>query len=327
MEQDRLDYVLAIIEEKNLTRAADRLYISQSSLSKYISRLENELGAKLFIRNTTPIELTEAGEIYVRRMTKIKLDQENMMREMRRADSRGAGRPCYHLGIGFARGNDLSASIIRFFAKEFPDWNLEIHNAMKQVFLDQVRKNVMDLAIDAFETDDPQLAFFPVCEEKVYFIFPRKWQPFCNLNRDEATIENPYKISQKYIAGKPMFLSSNSGGFNSLLFQSSGVIESMKNNRTVFIGNAAVAAYLASEGMGGALWLDCQKSEQPSKEITSISGNNEQLKRRLAFCCTDDGSTLSRKVGVLVNREQDSEKRVISQKLTEMLMEVMGDHK
>ena len=57
----RLDYVLALAEERNLTKAAQKLYISQPTLTKYITRLEQDLGVQLFDRTVQPIRITRAG--------------------------------------------------------------------------------------------------------------------------------------------------------------------------------------------------------------------------------------------------------------------------
>ena len=64
MSLDKLDYVLALAEERNLTRAARKAFISQPTLTNYINRLEEQLGVKLFDRSVTPIEITRAGALY-----------------------------------------------------------------------------------------------------------------------------------------------------------------------------------------------------------------------------------------------------------------------
>ena len=58
-------YVLAVAECKSISKVAELLYISQPSLSRFISSLEQELGILLFERKSNGISLTEAGEIYV----------------------------------------------------------------------------------------------------------------------------------------------------------------------------------------------------------------------------------------------------------------------
>ena len=60
MSFDRLDYVMAIAEEQNMTKAAARLFISQPALTASINKLEEELGVKLFDRQRPPIKLTPA---------------------------------------------------------------------------------------------------------------------------------------------------------------------------------------------------------------------------------------------------------------------------
>ena len=68
MTLDKFEYVLALAEEKSLTKAAKRLYISQPGLTSYINKLEQYLGIKLFDRTVTPIQVTEAGMIYISKM-------------------------------------------------------------------------------------------------------------------------------------------------------------------------------------------------------------------------------------------------------------------
>ncbi|WP_369028091.1 LysR family transcriptional regulator, partial [Nocardia farcinica] len=61
-----LRYFAAVAEEGNLTRAAQRLYVSQPSLTKQIRRLEELLGVSLFVRSRTGMGLTEAGNALAR---------------------------------------------------------------------------------------------------------------------------------------------------------------------------------------------------------------------------------------------------------------------
>lgn len=65
MELKQYQYVLKVAELKSITKAAEELYITQPSLSHYIAKIEEELGALIFNRGTTPISLTPAGEVYI----------------------------------------------------------------------------------------------------------------------------------------------------------------------------------------------------------------------------------------------------------------------
>lgn len=65
MDFKQLEYILKIAEENNITRAAEKLFISQSALNQQLLKLEKELGTPLFHRSRTNWRLTEAGQIYI----------------------------------------------------------------------------------------------------------------------------------------------------------------------------------------------------------------------------------------------------------------------
>ena len=67
MDIRELRYFLAVADEQNITKAAERLYISQPSLSKQMSNLEEEIGAPLFIRGGRKITLTDSGMLLKKR--------------------------------------------------------------------------------------------------------------------------------------------------------------------------------------------------------------------------------------------------------------------
>ena len=66
MKFNEFEYFLTIAELGSLSKAAEKLYVSQPSLTQYINRLEDNLGIKLFDRSKSPINLTPAGELYLK---------------------------------------------------------------------------------------------------------------------------------------------------------------------------------------------------------------------------------------------------------------------
>ncbi len=65
MSLQSMEYMIAISEEKSLSRAAERLLISQAALSQHVKKLETELDARLFERQHGHLVLTDAGRVYV----------------------------------------------------------------------------------------------------------------------------------------------------------------------------------------------------------------------------------------------------------------------
>ena len=71
MELRTLHYFTTVAEELNITRAAERLNMSQPPLSKQIINLEEELGVRLFTRGKRHLSLTDAGIVFYRRAKQI----------------------------------------------------------------------------------------------------------------------------------------------------------------------------------------------------------------------------------------------------------------
>ena len=80
MNFSSMEYFNILAQELNFTRAAERLHITQQSLSAHIAGMEKELGCQLFVRHI-PLELTYAGEVMLRYAADFQKDHENLLRE------------------------------------------------------------------------------------------------------------------------------------------------------------------------------------------------------------------------------------------------------
>lgn len=82
MDIKQLQYFIAVSEQMNFSKAAERLHISQPSLSNAIKKLEHEIGSPLLDRNTRNLQLTEAGEVLFERAKVIVKNMEVLKIEM-----------------------------------------------------------------------------------------------------------------------------------------------------------------------------------------------------------------------------------------------------
>ncbi|BDD73943.1 LysR family transcriptional regulator [Streptomyces violaceoruber] len=122
-----LRYFAAVAEEGSLTRAAQRLYVSQPALTKQIRRLESALGTALFTRSRDGMALTEPGRALAARVPGLLAGWETALRETRAAGSR-ADRV---LRVGFlaSAANEATQPIIAEFARRRPGWRAEMRQA------------------------------------------------------------------------------------------------------------------------------------------------------------------------------------------------------
>jgi len=119
MELRHLRYFVTVAEELHFGRAAERLFIAQPPLSQQIQQLEREIGVALFLRTSRRVQLTPAGEIFLRDARQILTAVNDAVSGAKRAARGETG----WLGIGFAASAtyDLLPTVLHVFREQFPD--------------------------------------------------------------------------------------------------------------------------------------------------------------------------------------------------------------
>lgn len=125
MNEKHMHYVLTILKEGSFTSAARKLYVSQPSLSQIIKSAETNLGAPIFNRNTDPITLTPAGQLYVDAAKQITTISTNLAKQIEELENEEFGT--LSLGISVQRGMELLPFLYPRFKKKFPHVDLELH--------------------------------------------------------------------------------------------------------------------------------------------------------------------------------------------------------
>jgi DNA-binding transcriptional LysR family regulator len=132
-ELRRLRYFLAVAEERNFTRAAERLHIAQPALSRQVRELERELGVELLNRTTHQVVPTEAGQMLLERGPALLEAAENLWRGVRGfADGRLGS---ITLGYGMSAGYETAPQLLLAMSEEAP--GIEV-SARVMVFADIV---------------------------------------------------------------------------------------------------------------------------------------------------------------------------------------------
>ncbi|MBR1207939.1 MULTISPECIES: LysR substrate-binding domain-containing protein [unclassified Bradyrhizobium] len=143
MELRHLRYFVALGEELNFTRAAERLHIAQPPLSQQIRQLEDELGVTLLQRNSRPIRLTEAGELFLERARALLASFESAVADTRRVGRGQAGK----LAIGFV-GSAMFAGlpdIIGAYRDACPDVELVLDEMLAAETAEALRRCRIDV--------------------------------------------------------------------------------------------------------------------------------------------------------------------------------------
>jgi DNA-binding transcriptional LysR family regulator len=122
-----LRYFAAVAAEGNLTRAAERLFVSQPALTKQIRQLESQLGVRLFTRSRAGMTLTPAGRALADRTPAVLAGWDQALRETKAAASRAA--QVLRVGFMSSAANEATQEIIAAFGRRRPGWRVDMQQA------------------------------------------------------------------------------------------------------------------------------------------------------------------------------------------------------
>ncbi len=143
MELRHLQYFIVVAEELHFGRATARLQMTQPPLSQQIQQLEQEMGVMLFERTKRKVELTEAGEMFLKEVKKA-FDQIEKAVEVAQSAQRGE---VGSLSIGFVGVAiyDILPSIVREYRKKFPRVSVALHELSTPEQVHALHENRIDV--------------------------------------------------------------------------------------------------------------------------------------------------------------------------------------
>ncbi len=203
MEMKELEYIIAIAEEGGISRAAQRLYLAQSSLSQFLARCEKDFGTKLFIRTGSGVRPTAAGELFVRNARQMLQHYNRVRDEVKEASEISGG--IIRFGISSFRGRYLIPPVLKRFYTEYPTVDIVISEHDSSALMKRIAAGELDLALVAMvpgERRPDELAILQdeVClvvnqahpaMEYVHYDYPnRPWVDLKDLEHFEFLLSN-----------------------------------------------------------------------------------------------------------------------------------------
>ena len=118
MDLKELNYLIAIADEGSISRAAESLYMAQSSLSQFLQQYEAELGVRLFFRTTRGVRPTAAGQAFIQNARQILLHYRRAQNEVWDIEQLKGGR--IEFGTATFRGTYLLPPVPKRFTRLIP---------------------------------------------------------------------------------------------------------------------------------------------------------------------------------------------------------------
>lgn len=145
MNLNQIEYFLAIVHTGGFSAATDEVFISQSSLSKQIKALEEELGLELFLRKHSKVSLTAAGRDFLAFAEKVKLEQSELLARLSRYQF--ARHAAIRVGsIPIVAAYKIAALFARFQSEQYKT-NIDLYEEEQQSIIALLHNNQIDFAI------------------------------------------------------------------------------------------------------------------------------------------------------------------------------------
>ena len=171
MELSQLEVFLAVAREKRFSRAAEKLYRTQSAVSQTVRKLEIEIGEPLFDRSTREGVLTDAGQVlkeYAERMLNLRVDAADALVELREL----------HKGKLSIAANEFTAlyllPVLGDFRRLHPGIKVSVMRSLGSRIPDDVLRHAVEMGVLSFDPQEPQLRSILVFRDELVFVVPAK---------------------------------------------------------------------------------------------------------------------------------------------------------
>lgn len=168
MNLKELDYMLAIAKYQNITKAAESLYITQPALTRFLQNIEKEFTQKFFKRLGNKFVLTYAGERYVEKAREILTLKKELYQEMADISEQNLG--VLKVSFPVMRGTYMLPCTLPIFSKQYPNVQLDIHEANSGALEDMILSGDTDLAFFNLPIESPDIAYEVISQEEIVLV-------------------------------------------------------------------------------------------------------------------------------------------------------------
>jgi len=238
------EYFLTIVKERSISRAAEKLYLSQPYLSQYLAKLERNLGATLLDRSRSPLHLTPAGELF-----QAYLESQGYLDRQLKSDLlelQNQAQRVVHVGVATWRGSVLLPDILPIYLKRYPDVRVEIHESPAPQLEELMAENITDFCIMHIPTDTSELTYEMIMQERVLLLGNRD-HPLvaarAGIGEEVASFDIRLLEDETLIMLPPDWRMTR-------ILQNTFDVCNMKPGNTIVTTNNTTAINLVAEGIG-----------------------------------------------------------------------------
>ena len=296
MHFQNLEYFLTTASEGNITRAAERLHVSQQALSNQIARMEQELGCKLFERKQN-LQLTYAGLQFKASAEKILDIQRQTTTEL--DDIRNSRRGELRIGISHTRGQTILPLILPKFSRRYPLVDLHVIEGSTHILEESLEKGRIDVLIGfaPFMVDCAE--YRNLMTEHLFLIIPTSLMNEQFGERATEILEEYRKTLDISLFRNMPFVLLRSGDRIRAITDREFFRRGISTKIRIETQNIQTAFALASEGMGITV---CSQMYLESPFV--ISGHADYESRKKVEILPFSSQELNDSIAIAYNRER-----------------------
>ncbi len=167
MHLDALKYFHIVVEEKSISKAANKTHISQSALSQMIHKLEEDLGVALLHRSNKGVTLTEPGEIVLKYSNNILKNLEKMLEDIKDYDS---NRNKITISGTWSLSAYSLPCMLYKIKKKLPEYSFDLEAKPVKEIIQDIREDLADLGFVDMVIEHNELFYYLIGKEKVVLV-------------------------------------------------------------------------------------------------------------------------------------------------------------
>ena len=184
MELRQLQSLMAVVEYKSFSKAAEKLFISQPTISTHIRMLEEELNSRLIIRTTKSIEVTMHGRELYECAHQIFSLKDNLVQRWAEENKK-----IIRVGASTIPADYILPEVLPVFRKHEPDIKFYIHQNDSQNIISGLLNGNFSLGMVGMKQQGKMISFVPFYQDEMVMITPKK-ERFLNINKDSFSLKD-----------------------------------------------------------------------------------------------------------------------------------------
>lgn len=252
------EYIVAIADQGNISRAAASLFITQPALTKFLQRTESQLGVSLFVRRGNQFLPTKAGQLYIQTGRDIlRMDRkltEDLSRELAQQKQQ------IRFGYTMGRTDEIMENVLPKFFAQYPEIQIHTHADTSRNLLKALGSGEIDLAVVTSSDRQPGFQYIPM-EPAKFSLAVRKDDPLTELAAPYEGCHYP-AISTELLKKRRIVITSghtNSGRISRRLLAKFG----LEGNIGLEVSDVLTGMTAVENGLGVGLFISAPLGSRP----------------------------------------------------------------